>query len=69
MRGNRSKNKGQKVSSSIDALIYPESEIISIEECKKHLQKFHLSDERIREMRNSLIGIVDGVINSYLDNF
>ena len=44
-------------------------EVVSIDECKKYLGKFELSDEKIAEIRNYLIGIVDKSINSYLDDF
>jgi len=45
------------------------SEVVSIEECRKYLDKFELSDEKIAEIRNYLIGIVDKSINLYLDDF
>ena len=47
----------------------PKAEAISIEECKKYLDKFDLSDEKVAEIRNYLIGIVDKSINLYLDGF
>ena len=43
--------------------------VISVKECKEYLGKFNLSDERIIEIRNYLIGVVDKSINSYLDDF
>lgn len=45
------------------------SEIISIEECKKYLGKFNLSDEKLLELRNYLAGIIDKSFNLYLDDF
>jgi len=44
-------------------------EIISIDECKKYLEKFHLSDQRILKIKDNLIGIVDSIFNSYLEEF
>ena len=44
-------------------------EIISLDECKKYVGGLNLSDQRILEIRNSVIGIVDSVINAYLENF
>ncbi|PIZ00551.1 hypothetical protein COY62_01990 [bacterium (Candidatus Howlettbacteria) CG_4_10_14_0_8_um_filter_40_9] len=43
--------------------------VISIEECKKYLDKFELSDEKIIEIQNYLIGIINKSINLYLDDF
>jgi hypothetical protein len=45
------------------------TEIISLDECKKYVGDLNLSDQRIIEIRNSVIGIVDSVINAYLENF
>jgi hypothetical protein len=45
------------------------NEIISTEECKQYFGKFELSDQRIADIKNNLVGIVDSIINSYLDNF
>lgn len=42
-------------------------EIISLKECKEFCQKYDLSDERIREINNNLVGLVDKVLNSYLE--
>jgi len=44
-------------------------EIISLDECKTYFVKYELSDQRITDIRNSVIGLVDGIINSYLDRF
>ena len=48
---------------------FPNSEVLALDECKKQLDKFNLSDEKILEIRNYLIGVVNKSINSYLDNF
>ena len=45
------------------------SEVLALDECRKQLDKFNLSDEKILDIRNYLIGVVDKSINSYLDNF
>jgi hypothetical protein len=44
-------------------------EIVSIEECRQYVAKFNLSDKKIYEIRNILIGIANKTINSYLENF
>lgn len=44
------------------------TEVISLEECKRFIGNFELSDKRILEIRNNLIGIVDSAINTYLEN-
>lgn len=43
-----------------------DAEIISVEECKKYLGKYQLSDQRIAEIRDNITGIVDNLLNSYL---
>lgn len=45
------------------------NELVSFDECKHKLEKYNLSDEEIRRIRNGLIGITNSVINSYLDEF
>jgi hypothetical protein len=45
------------------------SELVSLEECKRQLAKYNLSDEQVSQLKNSLIGIVDNIINSYLNEF
>lgn len=45
------------------------NEAISIEETKQYFVKYQLPDERIADIKNNLIGIVDTVINNYLENF
>ena len=43
--------------------------VLSIEECRKYLGKFHLSDDEIVKIRNYLAGIIDKTFNLYLDDF
>jgi hypothetical protein len=45
-----------------------DKEMISVEECKEYLGKYQLSDQRIAEIRDSIVGIVDHLLNSYLDD-
>ena len=45
------------------------SDIISDEECRSFLIKYDFSDQRISEIKDSLIGIVDSIFNSYLEEF
>ncbi len=40
---------------------------ISIEECKKILHRYHLSDEQILLIKNNLVGIANSVINYLID--
>ncbi len=42
---------------------------ISIEDCRKILQNYDLTDEQLSLIRNSIIGIADSVINSYIDEY
>ena len=43
--------------------------VVSVEECNLYLDKFELSDEKVIEIRNYLIGIIDKSINLYLEDF
>ena len=45
-----------------------DNEIITIEECKEVLEKCNLSDQRVLDIRNNLVSIVDNIFNSYLEN-
>lgn len=44
------------------------NDIISIAECKGYFGN-DLPDEKVKEMKNNLIGIVNSVINFYLEGF
>lgn len=44
-------------------------EIITLEECKKLVGSTSLSNERVLAIRNGVIGIVNSVLNAYLENF
>ena len=44
-------------------------EIISLEECKKYLASYNLTDQRILDIRNNMIGIIDSTLNAYLEGF
>lgn len=44
-------------------------EIISLEECKDLYAVPGLTDEQLSTIRNSMIGIIDCLINIYLDKF
>ncbi len=59
----------RKASVSSRVVRSPYEEIITLDECKSILSKFQLSDQRIIEIKNNVIGLVDGVINTYLDSF
>ena len=45
------------------------NEIISTEECKKYLGKYNLTDERILAIKDNLIGIIDSILNTYIEEF
>ena len=44
-------------------------EIISIAECKEYFGEQILSDEKINDIKNNLVGIVNSVISYYLESF
>ncbi|MEI6040169.1 MAG: hypothetical protein WCP93_02365 [Candidatus Berkelbacteria bacterium] len=55
-----------------DVLSTPKSaidEIVSFDECKKHFEKYDLDDKRVIEIKNNLVGIVNTIIDSYLEDF
>ncbi|HEY1074256.1 MAG TPA: hypothetical protein VGE59_00950 [Patescibacteria group bacterium] len=58
----------QKTGSSATENKFGSQEIISLKECKQYVGEFQLSDQRIIEIRNNMIGIIDQVINAYLRN-
>lgn len=60
--------KERKPSSLTNTKKSSTQEIISLEECKQYVGEFQLSDRRIIEIRNNMIGIIDQVINAYLKN-
>ena len=43
--------------------------IITTKECQGYLEKYGLDDQRITTFRNSLVGIVDSILNSYIEEF
>jgi hypothetical protein len=45
-----------------------ESETLSIAECREILKRYTLTDQQIEKLRDNLSGIVERIINSYLDN-
>jgi len=46
---------------------FTEEEVISLSECRKYCKRLAISDQRMIEISNSLVGIVDSIINSYLE--
>ncbi len=44
-------------------------EIVSLEELRKHFKRFDLSDEKILQIKNYLIGISGKSIDTYLKSF
>lgn len=59
--------------SSEKVLVYGQEpafdDIISVAECKKYFSEQALSDEKIIDMKNNLVGIVNSVISYYLESF
>jgi len=47
---------------------YSSDEIFSTEECKSYLKKYGLDDKRIQAIKDNLIGLVDNIINSYIES-
>ena len=45
------------------------SDLVSFDECQKHLEKYNLPDDQVLKIKNSLEGIVNSIINSYLNEF
>lgn len=43
-------------------------EVISLDECRQCLGEFQLSDEKILAIRNNLVGIIDSLLNSYIED-
>ena len=48
-----------------------ESEIcsISVEDCRKILDKYELTDEQLSLIKNSIVGIADSIISNYIDEY
>lgn len=44
-------------------------EIIPKDECEELLVDFNLSDQKVSEIKNVMIGLANGVVGLYLDNF
>lgn len=45
------------------------SEDLYSKECEICLKKYQLTDEQLSKLKNGLIGIVDSIINTYLDEY
>ena len=44
-------------------------DIISVAEFKEYFKDQELSEDKAKEMKNNLVGIVNSVINFYLEDF
>ena len=40
---------------------------ISVDDCRKILHKFNLTDDQLSMIKNSIIGIADSIISNYID--
>jgi hypothetical protein len=58
-----------QVGSSCAAQKRTENEIISIEECRNYFNGSNMTDKAMKAIRNNLIGVVDSLINTYLEDF
>lgn len=47
----------------------PNDEVISVAECKRFIGKFNLEEARVEEIRNNMIGLINSILNTYIDNF
>ena len=47
----------------------PYNDLISLEECKEIVGTFELSDEKILELRNYIVGITNTAMNKYFEKF
>ncbi len=62
-------NSGNKTAKNLENGPLCDSQILSVEECRKYLAKFNISDDEIVKIRDYLAGIIDKSINLYLDDF
>ncbi len=58
--------KREKKSADCEQPLY---DVISVDECKKIVADFELSDEKLLELRNYIIGIANSAMNIYLEDF
>ncbi len=40
---------------------------ISVDDCRKILDKYELTDQQLSLIKNSIIGIADSIISNYID--
>lgn len=61
------------IPNSENGLVYHQEpafdDIISLVECKKYFGEQELSDEKIIDIKNNLVGIVNSVISYYIEDF
>lgn len=62
-------NSVNKATKSLENSPLSDAHILSVEECRKYLTKFNISDDEIVKIRNYLVGIIDKTFNLYLDDF
>ena len=65
---NKSKSSSVKGNSS-GTRKSADNDIISLKECRAYFKDSDVSDSMVKTMRNNLVGIVDSVINTYLEEF
>lgn len=45
------------------------NEVLTLEECRKQLGQYNLTDEQLIVLKNSLVGLVDSILNQYINDF
>ena len=66
---NQTQSSGFKKGSLSCAQKPADKEIISIRECRSYFGGSDVSDSMIKIVRNNMVGVVDSVINTYLEEF
>ena len=66
---NKTKSSGLKKGNLSCARKPADSEIISLPECRGYFKGANISESMMKIVRNNLVGVVDSVINTYLEEF
>ena len=66
---NKTKSSGLQKGGLFCARKLADNEIISLRECQDYFKGSNVSESMIKIVRNNLVGVVDSVINTYLEEF
>ena len=66
---NHTKSSGFKKEDSSPVQKPTDNEIISLQECRDYFKSISVPESMIKIVRNNLVGVVDSVINTYLEEF